>query len=224
MTLAENILSLPAGSPRADPPHPGGSHRSERSLSRPIGVSKRTTCPPGGGKGGAMPVNQLTGDAPVSVDGITIDAPGLSGEVVVETGAGADPAGCGRPGAGPDPAGVRRHGGRARRTIRIKSPSDADGCHPGEHGDSRSPRRLAGRRRRTILDADRVPGPRLGRAQVLLSRDEHGIDNLAPADGANRRDISPGASQLFEVDAGAVRAGTRGFGLQSPSGDQLSPR
>ena len=94
VTLAENILSLPAGSPRTDPPHlvgrigATGREPADRGL-------ERTTCPPGGGKGGAMPGNQLTGDAPVSVDGITIDAPGLTGEVVVETGAGATRRGVG---------------------------------------------------------------------------------------------------------------------------------
>ena len=73
-----------------------------------------------------MPVNQLTGDAPVSVDGITIDAPGLSGKVVVETGAGAARRGMGDQVPDQIRLAIRRHGGRARRTIRIESPSDTE--------------------------------------------------------------------------------------------------
>ena len=79
-----------------------------------------------------MPVNQLTGDAPVSVDGITIDAPGLTGEVVVETGAGATRRGVGDQVPDQIRLAVRRHGGRARRTIRIESPSDAELGAKGE--------------------------------------------------------------------------------------------
>ena len=141
-----------------------------------------------------MPVNRLTGDAPVSVDGITIDAPGLSGEVVVETGAGAARRGLGDQVPDQIRLAIRRHGGRARRTIRIESPSDAEG------GAQRASRGLEatpadGRRGRPSAMRIAVPMPRPGRAQVLLSRDEHGIVTWHLKQAPSGRDILPGTSR-----------------------------
>ena len=159
-----------------------------------------------------MPVNQLTGDAPVSVDGITIDAPGLSGEVVVETGAGAARRGMGDQVPDQIRLAVRRHGGRARRTIRIESPSDAEAGAKGEtRGLEATP--VDGRRGRPSAMRIAVPRPRPGRAQVLLSRDEHGIVTWHLQQAPSGRDISPEGVQVFEVDRAPSGPATRTFGL-----------
>src|SRR6185312_546262 len=97
--------------------HPGANGRDEpdRSVRRShaAGLERGTTCAPGGGKGGAMPVKELTGSAPVSVDGVTIDAPGLTGQVVVVTGAGASSRALGDQVPDQIRLAIQRHGGRA---------------------------------------------------------------------------------------------------------------
>ena len=156
-----------------------------------------------------MPVNQLSGDAPVSVDGITIDAPGLTGDVVVETGAGATRRGVGDQVPDQIRLAVRRHGGRARRTIRIESPSDAES---GAKGATRGPAPVGGRRGRPSAMRIAVPRPRPGRAQVLLSRDEHGIVTWHVQQPPSGRDFSESV-QVFEVGRAPSGPATRGFGL-----------
>ena len=159
-----------------------------------------------------MPVKQLTGDAPVSVDGITIDAPGLTGNVVVETGAGATRRDVGNQVPDQIRLAIRRHGGRARRTIRIEAPSDAEA---GVRGATRGPEEtpVGARRGRPSAMRVAVPRPRPGRAQVLLSRDEHGIVTWHLQQAPSGRDILPEDVQVFEVDRAPSGPATRTFGL-----------
>jgi len=58
-----------------------------------------------------------------------------------------------------------------------------------------------------------VPAPRRGRAQVVLSRDEHGVITWHLPTAPTRGAMSPAGTQLFEVPRAPSGPPTRSFGL-----------
>ncbi len=159
-----------------------------------------------------MAGRSLTGDAPVEVDGILISAPGLAGDLVVEPGRGAAPKRGARDLAAPVPDAFQRAMGRqsmrARTTIRIDSPSDVT---PVSREVRRGGAAPAGRPERIRIAVRKPPK---NRAQVILSRDEHGITTWHFPLTPKRDDtFTPAGSDLFEIErvpSGPVR---RGFGI-----------
>jgi pimeloyl-ACP methyl ester carboxylesterase len=154
---------------------------------------------------------ELTGQAAVEVDGITVEAPGLGGNVVVERGEGATTRDLGDQLPAQLRRAMRRQEMRPRRTIRIRAPREAGPAARGGIGEPAPkppPIRVT------------VPAPRKGRAQVVLSRDEHGITTWHfPTTTRSRGDIfepTKTRTQTFEIprtrsESGEFEAGARGF-------------
>lgn len=107
-----------------------------------------------------MGTGSLGGGEAVALDGVTLGAPGLDGDLSVERGAGRT-----RRGGDEMPRqlsrAMRRQRMRTRTTIRIDRPRDTGGRR--DKGAAPPPMTLT------------VKAPRPGRGQVVLSWDEHGI-------------------------------------------------
>jgi hypothetical protein len=116
----------------------------------------------------------------VEIDGITIRAPGLTGEVSVEEPA-ADGARGARTQRGPVADAMRANGMTTRRVITIDRPREAPRPAAGARG---------GRRPASPAIDLTVPAPPRGEAQVVLATDEHGVKTWHFAEQAEPADRS----------------------------------
>ena len=138
-----------------------------------------------------MADGRLTGNAPVEVDGIVIDAPGLVGEVAVDRGGGLTRGGDPRKGttdAVPDAIreAMRRQSMRPRKTIRIEAPTEAAPPTRGIRRGAAAPptTRAAGRPEKIRLASpEAAEEPRPGRP--LARRARH--HDLALSEGPEPR-------------------------------------
>jgi hypothetical protein len=121
----------------------------------------------------------------VEIDGITIRAPGLTGEVSVEEPAAGGARG-GRVERGPVADAMRANGMATRRVITIDRAREAPRPAAGARG---------GRRPASPTIDLTVPAPPRGEAQVVLATDEHGVKTWHFAE---------------QGEEGAGRSGTRG--------------
>jgi hypothetical protein len=154
---------------------------------------------------------ELTGGTAVEVDGITVEAPGLEGNVVVERGEGAATRDVGDRLPAQFRRAMRRQSMRPHRTIRIQAPREA--ARRATRGGIAEPAAAPAPIRVTVR------APRTGRAQVVLSRDEHGIATWHfPTTTRSRGDLrEPVRTQTFEIprsrsdETSGLEAGRRGF-------------
>ena len=160
----------------------------------------------------------LDGTTPVTAGGVTLDAPGLTGELVVGRGGGAPT----RDARNELPAalrqGIRRNRLRREWHARVISPAHAAST-PTRGAPGEATRGPAGHSPEPIAAPEpirlAVPAPEPGRGQVVLVRDEHGITTWhLPAPPTRGIELGPPGSQIFEIPRyPASTEGQRLFGL-----------
>jgi pimeloyl-ACP methyl ester carboxylesterase len=154
-----------------------------------------------------MARRKLNGTGPVQAGAITVDAPGLTGELVVGRGGGAPT----RDSRDELPPALRQAFRKTRLRkeyqARIQSPADT------EEPATRELRRGGPAAPESIRIAVPPPDPRRG--QVLLSRDEHGITTWHfPVEATRGEALGPPDSTVFEIPRyPAATEGSRAFGL-----------